>query len=52
MAVADAIADLMLDPVRVARLGAGAREHAALLSWAHMAEAVDELIRRVVAERR
>jgi len=50
VAVADAIADLLLEPARSELLGAGAREHAARLSWAHMARAVDELIERVVAE--
>jgi phosphatidylinositol alpha-1,6-mannosyltransferase len=49
VAVADAIAGLLIDPERRARLGAAARARAAELSWGRMAAEVDELIERVVA---
>src|ERR1035437_3627218 len=50
VAVADAITDLLLDPDLRTRLGEGGRARAEQLSWAHMAEQVDDLIERVVAE--
>jgi glycosyltransferase involved in cell wall biosynthesis len=50
VAVADAIADLLLDPDLRTRLGEAGRARAEKLSWAHMAEQVDDLIERVVAE--
>jgi phosphatidylinositol alpha-1,6-mannosyltransferase len=50
VAVADAIADLLLDSGLRTRLGQGGRARAEQLSWAHMAEQVDDLIERVVAE--
>jgi phosphatidylinositol alpha-1,6-mannosyltransferase len=50
VAVADAIADLLLDPDMRKRLGEAGRARAKKLSWAHMAEQVDDLIERVVAE--
>jgi phosphatidylinositol alpha-1,6-mannosyltransferase len=50
VAVADAIADLLLDPGLRKRLGDAGHARAEKLSWAHMAEQVDDLIERVVAE--
>ena len=52
VAVADAIADLLLDPERRARLGEAARARAEQLSWARMADQVDRLIESVVAAKR
>lgn len=52
VAVADAIADLLLDPQRRARLGEAARARAEQLTWAHMAEQVDGLIASIVAAKR
>ena len=52
VAVADAIADLLLDSERRARLGKAARARAEHLSWAHMAEQVDRLIESVVEAKR
>lgn len=52
VAVADAIADLLLDQPRRARLGEAARARAEQLSWTHMAEQVDSLIETLVAAKR
>jgi phosphatidylinositol alpha-1,6-mannosyltransferase len=52
VAVADAIADLLLDTERRRRLGEAARVRAELLSWTRMAEEVDRLIEAVVAAKR
>jgi phosphatidylinositol alpha-1,6-mannosyltransferase len=49
VAVADAIAELLLDRERCARLGEAARARATELSWARMAAEFDQLIERVVA---
>jgi phosphatidyl-myo-inositol dimannoside synthase len=49
VAVADALADLLLDPALRSRLGEAGRARAKQLSWARMAEEVDTLIERVVA---
>jgi len=52
VAVADAITELLLDRELRARLGEAGRERAARLSWARMAEQVDDLIERVLAARK
>ena len=52
VALADAIADLLLDPALRSRLGRAGRARAERLSWARMAEEVDALIERVVAGER
>jgi phosphatidylinositol alpha-1,6-mannosyltransferase len=49
VAVADAIADLLLDPDRRTRLGEAARARAEQLSWTRMAEQVDRLVESLVA---
>jgi phosphatidylinositol alpha-1,6-mannosyltransferase len=51
VAVAGAIATLLLDPALRSRLGEAGRARAERLSWARMAEEVDMLIERVVAQR-
>jgi phosphatidylinositol alpha-1,6-mannosyltransferase len=50
MAVAGAITELLLDSGLRTRLGEAGRARAKKLSWAHMAEQVDDLLERVVAE--
>jgi len=50
VAVAGAITELLLDPDLRMRLGEAGRARAHKLSWAHMAEQVDDLIERVVAD--
>ena len=50
VAVAGAITELLLGPGLRKRLGEAGRARAKKLSWAHMAEQVDDLIERVVAE--
>jgi phosphatidylinositol alpha-1,6-mannosyltransferase len=50
-AVADAIADLLLDPERRARLGDAGRARAERLTWARMAQQVDRVIEGAVAGR-
>lgn len=50
VAVAGAITELLLDSGLRTRLGDAGRARAKKLSWAHMAEQVDDLIERVVAE--
>jgi phosphatidyl-myo-inositol dimannoside synthase len=52
VAVADAIVKLLLDPELRTRLGEGGRARAARLNWARTAAEVDELIERLVAEKR
>jgi len=52
MAVADAITELLLDRELRARLGEAGRARAARMSWARMAEEVDDLIERLVAARK
>jgi phosphatidyl-myo-inositol dimannoside synthase len=52
VAVADAIADLLLDPALRSRLGEAGRAYAERLSWARMAEEVDLLIEWVVVGQR
>lgn len=48
VAVADAVVDLLTDPQRVARLGAGGRDRADGLSWERMAREVEALVERTV----
>jgi len=52
VAVADAIADLLLDPDRARRLGDGGARRAAELSWPNVARQVEELVLGLVAGRR
>jgi phosphatidylinositol alpha-1,6-mannosyltransferase len=52
VAVADAIADLLLDPDRAHRLGEGGARRAAELSWPNVAREVEELVLGLVAGRR
>jgi phosphatidylinositol alpha-1,6-mannosyltransferase len=49
VAVADAIADLLVDPEHARRLGDAGRRHAAELSWARMGREVRELLVRLTA---
>ena len=51
VAVAEAITELLLDRELRVRLGEAARARAARLSWERMAEEVDDLTERVVADR-
>jgi len=48
VAVANALADLLLDPPLRLRLGRAGRARAEQLSWTHMAEEIDALIERIV----
>lgn len=52
VAVADAIADLLLDPDRAHRLGEGGARRAAELSWPNVAREVEELALGLIAGRR